>query len=63
MVYFKEKNFAVLNKARKILFKTTANVERGLSSSEMEETERKGGKCLGEPVRTGGQWGGKTVNG
>ena len=53
----------MLNKASKILFKTTANGERGLSSSEMEETETKGGKCLGEPVRTGGQWGGKTVNG
>ena len=29
MVYFKAKNFATLNKARKILFKTTANEEWG----------------------------------
>ena len=43
----KQKNFVMLNKARKILFKTTANGERGLSSSEMEDTETKGGKCLG----------------
>ena len=46
-MYFKAKNFAMLKKARKILFKTTANGERGLSSSEMEDTETKGGKCLG----------------